>query len=707
MMKRWTAGGMVLIAALWAAPACAEVTRLDILERGPAFGGQAFGPVGSYERIRARLHGELDPMAVDNAVIQDIGLAPRNAHGRVEYSSDIDILRPTDAQQARPLLLFEVPNRGRRLMLGAFNADMKGPPAALAALQVAGDGFLQRSGATLIWFGWQGDILPGEERLTATLPIARQADGSPLTGTVRSELTTLAPTPVLNLSSGWFTLMNHRSYPTVELDNRRRLPDGFVPSLTVRPRESAPRVEIPADQWHFGACDASAPHNDRQVCLPAGFQPGRLYEIIYRAKDPMVMGIGFAIARDVGAFFAHAEQDRAGTANPVVHGESVKALVFGSSQSGRFIRSMIALGFNRSETGRRVFDGAMPHIGGGLLPLNVRFSQPGRAWGQQVDHDYPAYDFPFTYGPETDPLTGRTAGLLDACTRTQTCPLLFHMATSLELWEGRQSLGLTDPLGQRDLPEPANVRTYIMASTQHAPAAWPLPQQPPYGLCRQASNPNPHLWTLRAGLDNLVAWVRDGTVPPDSAVPRIADGSLVAPDRVHFPAIPATRYDGADRPAPRYTGQVNTLHVLDFGPDYRPLESSGILHEPPTSGNAAYGLLVPQVDSDGIDIAGVRNVYLQAPIGTYTGWNTFRPALFEGNFCNFQGSFIPFARTEAERLAAGDPRPSLQARYPTQQAYVEALRRGADRLVAQGLMRAEDRDRVVGEAESGGIRQGP
>lgn len=369
---------------------------------------------------------------------------------------------------------------------------------------------------------------------------------------------------------------------------------------------------------------------------------------------------------------------------------------------------MIALGFNSSEDGHRVYDAAMPHIGGGLMPLNIRFAQPGRAWGQQVDHDYPAYEFPFTYGRESDPISGRSQGLLDRCTTDQTCPVIFHMATALELWEGRQSLGLTDPLGLRDTVEPANVRTFIMASTQHAPPGLPLPVTPSFGLCQQQSNPNPHTWTMRAAFMNLVGWVRDGTLPPASVKPSVASGTLVPPDRVQFPMIPATNYGGVARPKPRYTGAVSSLHVLDYGPDYRPGDSSGILlREPPGSGVGSYGILVPQVDSDGIDVAGVRDVYLGAPIGTYIGWNAFRPELFDGGFCNFQGSFIPFAATKAERIEAADPRPSLEERYPTKDAYVTAVRTAADALVTARMMLMEDRTRLVTEAEQKGLRTGP
>jgi hypothetical protein len=620
--------GFLLVAALagWATPrpAQARIVRIEVVRTEPAFGGASFGTVGAYERLTGRAYGEVDPNAPANAIIQDIGLAPRNARGLVEYSTDIEILRPADARRANDVLLFNVLNRGNKGALGLFNADVPGAAAGINRLETAGDGWLQREGYTTIWFGWQADVLPGDGRMLFRAPVARNWDGTPLTGPVRAELVVQgAPTTTLNLSSGWFTGLTHASAPTVSTDNKVPLADGFVPVLTVRAAEGALRTTIPNTDWSFGDCTAA---NDMQICLPAAFQPGRLYELVYRARDPLVMGLGFAAARDLGVFFGRTDTDGSGTSNPVVHGPRVKSIVMGTSQSGRFIRSMLALGFNRDEDGKRVFDGALPHIGGGLLPLNVRFAQPGRAWGQQIDHLYPAYDFPFTYARQADPLTRRNAGLLDRCAATDTCPRLFHAATALEMWEGRQSLGLTDPLGLRDAPEPANVRTFIMASTQHAPPGLPLPARPLSPVCVQQPNPNPHTWTMRALLADLTAWVRTGQAPPASVVPRVADRTLVAPDQVRFPAIPANRYGGVERPAMRYTGAFNPLHVLEFGPQYRAGESSGLLAtEPPGARAASYGVLVPQVDADGIDIGGVRDVYLQAPIGTYTGWNLFQP----------------------------------------------------------------------------------
>lgn len=697
------------VPAALATVADARIVRLEILRSEPAFAGAAFDPVGPYQRIVARAHGELDPANPLNAIITDLHLAPRNARGMVEYSTDVEILRPADQARGNRVLMFEVNNRGNKLSLGAFNAGVSPLAPERNALTNAGDGHLMRQGYTVVWFGWQADVAPGADRITMRVPVARNQDGSPITGTLRSELTTAAPTTTLNLSSGWFTALNTRSYPTVSADNRTPLADGFLPTLTVRAKEQDPRVAIPNSEWSFGACPGggAATASDTQICYPAGFQPGRFYELTYRAKDPTVNGIGFAAARDLGVFLRDAQRDDAGTANPVWR-ENQIATIMGSSQSGRMIRSLIHLGFNEGEAGGRVFAGAYPHIGGGLMPLNVRFSQPGRAWGDQVDHLFPAYDFPFTYARQHDPITQRTQGILDRCNATDTCPRIFHVATALEIWEGRQSLGFTDPLGTRDVADPDSVRSYIMASTQHGAALLPLATRPPFGNCQQQPNPNPQIWTMRALLAAFTAWTRDNAAPPDSALPRIADGTLVPPDQVRFPPIPANEYGGVPRPAVRFLRVHNPLHVLDFGPRYNAADSSGIITvEPPRVGTASYGVLVGQVDADGNDLAGIRSVALQVPIGTYTGWNLGRADRFEDGFCSLQGSFIPFARSRAERMASGDPRPSLEERYPSRDAYVAALRAAAERLVSQRFLLADDARALVAEAERDGVRAAP
>jgi hypothetical protein len=697
------------ILTLPAAEASARITRIEITKVEPAFDGKAFGAVGAYERLTGKAHGVLDPNAAANRIIQDIALAPRNAKGLVEYATDIEIIRPKDAARGNGTLLVEVVNRGNKLALRNYNNGMPNDGADWNALKSSGDGFLMSEGYTVVWFGWQADLVVGNNRVRLEVPVAKNPDGSSITGVLRSEMVVQAPAKTLPLSQGWFTALIHTPYATASTDNRTAAADGFRPTLTVRAKENAPRAEIPPTEWRFGQCVDGQPEtaSDKHVCLPAGFQPGRLYELIYRAKDPLVLGIGFAALRDVGTFLKHERKDDAGNANPVFRAGQ-KAVVIGTSQSGRMIRSWMHLGFNRDEKGRVTFDGAKPHIGGGLMPMNVRFGHPGRAWGDQIDHLYQAYDFPFHYAQMLDPITGRRQGILDRCNANGTCPKIFHVATSLEVFEGRQSLGLTDPLGRRDVADPANVRTFILASTQHGAAALPLPTAAPFGNCVQQANPNPHTWAMRALLTELKDWVKDNKAPPASVTPRIADGTLVAPNQVRVPAIPANAYGNVQRPALRYIANHNPLQVFDFGPQYRAGDSSGVITiEPPKQGVQSYGILAPQADADGMDLGGVRSVYQRVPIASLMAWNVGRAGRFEDGFCIFQGGYVPFAKSKAEREQAGDPRPSVEERYPTKEAYVVAMRRATEALVKERTLLPADAALLVKQAEEEGIRLAP
>lgn len=701
--------GAIAISTLLSGPADARITRIQIAKTEPAFGGMSFGTVGPYERLTGKAYGEVDPKAPGNTLIQDIKLAPKNARGMVEYVTDIDILRPVNRSKSNGILFFNIINRGNKGGLQLFNANVPAGAVDNNNLANPGDGFLMRNGYTMVWFAWQADVVPGAGRMLMSVPVAHNPDGSAITGIVRSELTSQTPTNTLTLASGWFTA-NSTPYQTVSTDNRAPLADGFLPTLTIRNHQQDPRIPIPNTEWSFGACGANNEPvpSATQICYPAGFKPGRLYEITYRAKDPLILGLGFAVTRDLGSFLRSAEKDDNGTPNPVLT-PNVRTILMGQSQSGRYVRTFIRLGFNQGEDGKIVFDGAFPEIGGGLLPLNVRWGQPGRGAGNaEVDNQVPGAEFPFTYGQETDPLTGRTAGILDLCTASHTCPKIVHAATSLEMWELRQSLGFTDPLGMKDLPDPPNVRTYLMVSTQHGPAALPLPTQAPFGVCQQQPNPNPHTWTVRALLVALTAWINTGAEPPPSARPTIAAGNLVAADQVHFPVIPANKYGGVNRPAVKFLALNNPLHVLDFGKEYDSADVTGILNgDMPKVGTARYGALVPQVDEDGNDVGGIRNVFIQVPIGTYTGWNLFNSRSFEDGFCELTGSFIPFASTMQERVATGDPRKSLEERYPNNGAYVAALKKAAENLVKQRYLLPEDAATLIKQAEDNGIRQAP
>jgi hypothetical protein len=697
-------GVAFLLVVGFASTAEARITDIVITRtESPTFEGASFGAAGQFEKLVGIAYGEVDPTHPLNTIIQDIELAPRNDRGMVEYSTDIYIIKPIDMSKGNGMFVYEVVNRGNKggLWTSRLNIGVVGGNEPITA----GDGFLQNMGYTIVWSGWQPDVLPGNDRMTMRVPIAQNPDGSSITGIVRSEFNVSAPTTTLNLGSGRYSGLTHASYPTVSLDNLTPLPDGFLPTLTVRTLEQHPREPIANTEWAFGSCPPGAPvtPSETQICLFAGFEPGKIYELLYRGKDPLVMGLGYAAMRDLNSFLKHERHDTAARPNPLwLEGRRRPLAVFsGSSQSGRNMRTFLHLGFNQDEAGRIVFEGAFPLVGGGRAQFNSRFSQPGRAWGHQPDHLYPAYESPFSYKPIHDPLTGQTNGVLKRCLKTHTCPKIFHFATALEIWEGRQSLGLTDPLGRRDLREPRFLRTYIMGSTQHGSAAFP----PGFGECQQQLNPNRQQETGRALWVALTDWVQRGIKPPPSVAPMIRNGTLVRPSQVNFPHIPANDYGGISRPAVKFLALANPLNVLNFGPLFDNQDESGIITvEPPeVVGNRGYTILVPQVDEDGNDLGGIRTTAVQAPTATYTGWNLGRAGLFEDQLCPLSGSYIPFARTQDERLATGDPRLSLEERYGSHEGYVAAVRKAAEQLMQQRLLLPDDAARLVREADESDV----
>ncbi|MCP4690975.1 MAG: hypothetical protein GY859_23190 [Desulfobacterales bacterium] len=706
----------------------ARITRIEFSQvESPAFDGEFFGRSGQYDKLVGTAYGEVDPNNPLNAIIQDIGLAPRNERGMVEYSMDIYILKPTDMLQGNNTILYEMVNRGNKIAMFAryhLNAAFANDPSTSDLL---GDALLMRRGYTVVWSGWQGDLLPAPGRMTMSVPIAYNPDGSSITGNVRSEFIVVAETTTQYLSSGRFTAMNHKSYPTVSVDNQTPLPDGFLPTLTVRSLEQDPREPIPNDQWDFGSCPdgETLTPSDTEICLYDGFQPGKNYELIYRARDPLVLGLGFAGVRDVVSFLKNGTEDDEGAPNPLAMRPGMSgpryALLTGTSQSGRAVRTFLHLGFNEDEVGydpdpagerrggsstrvrqdpyRMIFDGATPHIASGHVALNIRFGQPGRGLGHQIEHLYPSAEIPLGYTPAHDPYTGRTNSVFGRCTLSNTCPKLFHIGTALEIWEGRDSLTRTDPLGQYDLPENPLVRTYIMASTQHAPG------QPTLYPCQQQNNQAQYKEVERALLAAMLKWVKRNKTPPPSQAPMIGDGTLVAPEAVDFPVIPANEYGGVIRPPVKYLALVNPLTALDYGPFYRREDMSGVItvHPPRPIPGADYKVLVPQVDEDGIDLAGIRTTTTLAPLGTHTGWNLGAEGYWEDQFCALNGSFIPFATTAEERMAIGDSRLSLEERYGDHDGYVAAVRVAAEHLAFERFLLRRDARRLIAEAEASDV----
>ena len=652
--------------------------RLHIDTRTPFADGTAFGDVGPYEKLVGRVDFAVNPDSPAFSSVVDIQHAPRNADGLVEYSTDFFMLKPVDMAKGNRRLVYDVNNRGTKLLVHFLNdaPDADDPTTP----EDAGNGFLMRRGYTVLWSGWQGDLLPGENRMAMRLPIASM-NGTPITGPVRTEfspgdaLTKLESGPrilSMPLSGNAYT----RAYTPASLDTADAV-------FTYRNYETDPRIPIPPESWQFAKPDSSGnpvPSSD-DVYLSEGFKPGWVYELVYTAKDPLVMGLGFTGVRDLISFFLNSDSDSDGTSNPVRdNGAGLeKAYGWGCSQSARFLREFTYRGFNEDSEGRQVFAGISPFVsGGGRVFVNYRFSQPGRYPRQHYDHLYPSDQFPHAYSVTTDAITGKTDGILK---RPETDPLVIHTQSASEYWQRRGSLVHTDSLGN-DLPDHDRSRVYLFASAEHSPDHV---NGPDHRSFKHPTNPLNVTALLRAMLDNLDAWVTDGTPPPSSRVPT-RDSETSVPSQVsnaQFPAIP-----GVTPPS-----GPNRLHVQDHGPEF----DSGILSvEPPVEDKSRqYTVLVPQVDSDGNDIPGIRGPELEVPLATYTGWNLRLPGQAENAMAAVYGSYLPFAKTREERLANGDPRPSVEERYDSRARYVRLVTLACQRLLEERLILEEDADRFV------------
>ncbi len=660
--------GAILCAALTAVlvvPSLLEarVVRIEIeTVESPTFEGHSFGDVGPYEKLVGRVFGEVDPEAPENVVITDIELAPRNADGMVEYAADLLILRPVDPAQGNGRIFYELNNRGRILSLGQLNDARSGGNDPTTAAD-SGNGFLMRRGYTFVSSGWDATAAPDGTRLRIAAPIAVHRDGSPIVGPALEEFVVDNDT----------TLTGALTYPAASRDTRQA-------SLTVRKRYADVPEAIDAGGWEY--LDA------RTIRLrPPGrpFEQGRLYELAYPARDPQVAGLGLAAVRDAVAFLRHAETDDEGAPNPLA-GSVDHVLTMGISQAARLLRDFVHLGFNADERGRRVFDGVLNWIGGASGGFfNYRFAQPFRTHRQHIARRFPEREFPFANHRLTDPVTGRTDGRLERCRASGTCPRLMEANSANEYWVKGASLLHTNLEGD-DLPDPPEVRFYLFSSLPHAAGIG----SGGLGICQQPRNPLVANAGLRALLVALDEWVRTGAEPPASRVPRRADGSLVPPlprEMVGFPNIPGVEY----------TGLMSTGDLFDYGPDF----DEGILTTlPPNNAGSPYPVFVPRTDSDGNDLAGIRLPAVAAPRATFTGWALRAPAFGGPDLCDAAGQQIDFPATRAERLASGDPRPSLEERYSDSPAYLDVVAAAAQGLAGERLLLGEDVERIVREAET-------
>lgn len=663
--------GLLLACGVAAGHADARVTKITIATKvSPAYGGQAFGAAGTYETLAGTITGEVDPGDRRSAIIQDIALAPRNAHGMVEYTATFFLTKPVDLAKASGLLRQQVPNRGGRIDIGG---------------NAAGDIGLSS--------GWQGDMT-GTQVERVTVPVARNPDGSSITGPYTVTLADLGSGSPISADGSTATIyagLNNPAipYPPATKDTTKAELTSYASYSFNTAQLTDPRL-VPSGDWAFGDCTATpfpgAP-SDTKICVRGGFDKARLYRIVYQVKDPLVLGLGLAAFRDAMSFFRYATADDFGTPNPVA-GAVKWSIVQGTSQSGNFIKTMIHLGFTEDDSstfgkGRRIWDGAIPFIAARQNPIDYRFAisgGEGKLYEQGSDPVVWWEDY-------QDVARGRTrAGMLDRCRASGTCPKIAEVNGSAEYWNLRMSPGIVGTRADVDIPVPPEVRRYYVPSTTHgggngAFTLTPSATGSTVGNCLLPANPMPEANILKAITAATIAWVTQGTEMPASAYPMLGNGTLVAETALSFPAIPG---------APNPRGLVNTVIDYDYGTSFNYNDMAGYISTAPIVVKQLIPTYVPQVDADGNEIAGIKPLLGELPLGTYTGWNVTTNGFYKGQACAFSGGFIPFAKTKAERVTKGDPRPSLEERYPSFTAFYFRALDVLNRLVAQRYLLPAD-----------------
>jgi hypothetical protein len=669
MMSSRILAAMLFVSLAWS-PAAAEVTRIEVKSRADLIDGKPFGAAGPYEKLIGRIYFEVDPTLTPNTIITDIDKAPRNTRGRVEFSADFFLIKPKQMERSNGTLLYEVSNRGGKGMLSFYNRATYSPatrsrnPTSEADM---GDGFLMNHGFTLLWVGWQFDPAQRDDLLRVYPPTATD-NGKPIVGIVRSEV--IVGNPMLDAS---LADRDHVAYPVAN-------PDDPANTLTVRDTIEGPRRLIPRSEWKFARMVNGALVPDRtRVYLAGAFRHGKIYEVVYKSQDPPVVGVGPAAVRD-----AISQLKFGGSSDVSIPAGSIqRAIAWGVSQSGRFLRTYVYYGFNEDEQHRKVFDGVMAHVAGaGRGSFNLRFAQPSRDGHPFLNKFYPSDIFPFTDNVQTDPETGEQDGLLRRV-KPEFTPKIFYTNSSYEYWGRAASLIHTTIDGRRDAPLADNTRIYVFAGGQHGPAT-----SPRRTLGQQLNNPNDYRWSMRALLLAMHRWIKDDVAPPPSRHPQIEDNTLVRIEALKFPTLPFVQ-----KPIEAHKA-YRVFYGLDFA-------SKGIISVDPPETNGSYPILVPQVDSDGNELAGVKMPEVSVPLATYTGWNHFNAVSGPTTLLSsMQGSYIPLPRTRAERERSKDPRASIEERYQTRDRYVALVSTAARELAQQGYLLDDDVAAVVKRADS-------
>jgi hypothetical protein len=642
----------------------AKVVRVEIASRSDVLSGKAFGDAGPYERITGRVYFSLPVANAHNRRVVDLGKAVNLKDGEVEFSSEFIAIHPKDPKKGNGSMLLEVPNRGRSRIIGLVD----GGDWNLA--NDAGDAWLLRNGYTVVALGWQWDAA-GQDALGFHAPIAKE-NGKTITGLLRGDLMPAKVMEEIPLGHLILGSIGGAEYPVAAPDDPRNV-------LTVRDSRDAKRTVIARSEWQFAhLADGKLMPSDRHIHLNGGFQPGKIYEYVYVAADPVIAGGGFAAVRDFASYAKHDPDAIAPVAR--VFGEGI-------SQNGRFLRDFLYQGFNADEEGKIALDGVLAHVAGaGRGSFNYRFAQPSRDAQPTSSVFFPTDVFPFTDQPETDPVTGDKGGLLDRAIADKVVPLIFLSNTTYEYWGRAAALIHITTDAQRDAAISPNVCIYHFTGLQHFSVPFP-PAKGEGDLLGQApESPLPIKYFWRAMIANMDAWVRSNVAPPESSYPKIADGTLVPLPKYAFPTIPKV-----NKPH-----EANEAERLDFGSNWR----EGILSVQPPKIGKPFPVLVPQVDADGNERDGVRLPEITIPLATYAGWNLRDPSIgAPDQRVSFEASFLPFPRTAAEREKTGDPRKSIAERYGSREEYLNRYGRAVEELVKQRWILEEDRAALIHRGE--------
>jgi hypothetical protein len=609
----------------------AALVRVEVSERSPILDGKSFGKAGTYERLIGKAYFAVDPMAAANRDVVNLQFAPRNAKGLVEFYADFVLFTPTDPGKSNGTLFFEVSNRGRKGLLRTFSLARNSNDPRTA--EEFGDALLLEQGFTLAWLGWQFDVPREPPLMSVTVPVAKKPDGSPIQGIVRSDFV-----PDQAITS--FSLGDRLFFPYRVAD-----PRDASASLTERSLANGPRRVIPRTQWSFT--------EDRGAVRKAsGFEAGKIYEVVYRSQDPPVTGLGMAGIRD---FISALKAGSAPAPLAALAPAARRSLAYGSSQSGRFLRTFLYQGFNRDEQGRRVFDGVWANVAGaGRGNFNHQFAQPSRDARPFFNFYYATDIFPFTDLKQTDPVTGLEGGILVRAQQDKVVPKIFYTNSAYEYYGRAASLMHTTLDGSADVPLAPDTRLYVMAGGNHGPGSMPPSASP---NTRYTNNGNEYQWFLRALLMAMQQWIADDATPPPSVYPRVDRKELATIDRIRFPKLA-----GVIAPT-----RVHDVFRLDFGPEFR---SRGIVTiEPPKMG-PPFTILLPQVDADGNDIGGLKTPQVAVPLAAHTGWNLRNPSIGSPEeLYSMTGSYFPF------------PREVVLERYRDRKAYLGKVRAAARKLV--------------------------